>query len=102
MDVYNKNIIHPMPYLLYVLKAGFKDAGFQLMGDILSDEHLLQRCIFTDKNYYTTGDQKLHKTQHVQGGSIFDRADSWGICWEVEKISSDRGAREIQNLFQSA
>ena len=30
MDVYNKNIIHPMPYLLYVLKAGFKDAGFQL------------------------------------------------------------------------
>lgn len=58
MDVYNKNIIHPMPYLLYVLKAGFQDAGFQLEGDILNDKTLMQRCIYSGKEYFTTADQK--------------------------------------------
>lgn len=61
MDVYNKNIIHPMPYLLYVLKAGFQDAGFQLEGDILNDKTLMQRCIYSGKEYFTTADQKPHK-----------------------------------------
>ena len=37
-DVANRNIIHPLPYLLYVLEIGFKDAGFILSGDVLNDE----------------------------------------------------------------
>lgn len=60
-EVYNKNIIHPMPYLLYVLKVGFKDPGFKLEGDILEDEHLKQRPIYSGRHYYNTGDQKEHK-----------------------------------------
>lgn len=60
MDVYNKNIIHPMPYLLYVLKVGFRDAGFRLEGDILEDQHLKQRLIFSGRHYHNTGEQKEH------------------------------------------
>jgi len=57
-DVANRNIIHPLPYLLYVLKIGFQDAGFILQGDILTDPILLQRTIYSGTKYYTTGDQK--------------------------------------------
>lgn len=57
-DVANRNIIHPLPYLLHVLKVGFSDAGFILQGDILSDITLLQRTIYSGTKYYTTGDQK--------------------------------------------
>lgn len=57
-DVANRNIIHPLPYLLYVLKVGFQDAGFILQGDILTDPILLQRTIYSGSKYYSTGDQK--------------------------------------------
>ena len=109
MDVYNKNIIHPMPYLLYVLRAGFKDAGFQLMGDILSDEHLLQRCIFTDKNYYTTGDQKLHKlsmfkeevylTERTPGGDMFGK---WKKSVVIEAPGKYRIYFKVHNALKGA
>lgn len=65
-DVYNKNIIHPLPYLLYVLQIGFKDAGFRLEGDILQDPHLMQRLIWSGKNYHNTGEQKEHKINIFQ------------------------------------
>ncbi|CAI9673195.1 hypothetical protein [Elizabethkingia anophelis] len=57
-DVANRNIIHPLPYLLYVLKVGFQDAGFILQGDIITDPILLQRTIYSGSKYYSTGDQK--------------------------------------------
>lgn len=60
-DVYNKNIMHPMPYLLYLLKEGFRDAGFLLEGEILEDPHLKQRLVYSGKPYYYTGEQKEHK-----------------------------------------
>ncbi|MDO4763532.1 MAG: hypothetical protein Q4A00_04030 [Flavobacteriaceae bacterium] len=66
MDVYNKNIIHPLPYLLYVLKVGFRDAGFRLEGDILEDEFLKQRLIWSGQNYHHTGEQKEHKINIFQ------------------------------------
>ena len=57
-NVANRNIIHPLPYVLYVLKVGFQDAGFILQGDVLTDQTLLQRTIYSGTKYYTTGDQK--------------------------------------------
>jgi len=60
-DVANRNIIHPLPYLLYVLEIGFKDAGFILSGDVLNDETLRQRTVYSGGEYFTTGDQKNYK-----------------------------------------
>ncbi|CAA0156137.1 hypothetical protein [Tenacibaculum maritimum] len=48
----NRNIIHPMPYLLHVLKTGFSDAGFILDGEILTDEDFLQKVIYNGKEIF--------------------------------------------------
>ena len=60
-DVVNRNIICPLPYLLYLLEIGFKDAGFILSGDILNDELLKQRTVYPGSDYFTTSDQKSFK-----------------------------------------
>ncbi len=65
-DVVNRNIIHPLPYILHVLKQGFLDAGFILTGDILEDETLKQRCIFSGEHYFTTADQQYFKANVYQ------------------------------------
>ncbi len=48
----NRNIIHPMPYLLHVLKVGFDEAGYTLKGDILTDKDFLQRVVFSNSVNY--------------------------------------------------
>lgn len=60
-DVANRNIIHPLPYLIYLLQVGFLDAGFILSGDILEDAVLKQRTLYSGSNYFDTGDQKYYK-----------------------------------------
>lgn len=70
-DCINRNIIQPLPYLLYVLKVGFLDAGFILKGDILSDDLLLNRVIYSSNKYYNTADQQYHKT-NVYASEYFD------------------------------
>lgn len=57
----NRNIIQPMPYLLYLLKIGFQDAGFQLQGEILEDEDLKQRVVYSTKEYF-----KKNKEEPIQ------------------------------------
>lgn len=51
----NRNIIHPMPYLLYVLNVGFADAGYQLAGDILEDADFKQRVIYYMREDFASG-----------------------------------------------
>lgn len=53
-EIYNVNIIHPMPHFLYILKVGFKDAGFDLKGDILTDEDFLDQYVFSNTQYFST------------------------------------------------
>ena len=70
-DCINRNIIHPVPYVLHVLKQGFLDAGFTLEGDILSDPLLYQRGIWSDKHYHTTAEQKYYKS-YVYAREYYD------------------------------
>lgn len=50
----NRSIIQPFPYLIYVLKQGFADAGYTLAGDILEDEKI-QKVLFGQvSDYYIT------------------------------------------------
>jgi len=55
---YNRNIMQPLPYLLHILKKGFEDAGYELEGDVLSDESIKKICIYSDVEYYTTNEQE--------------------------------------------
>lgn len=61
VNIVNRNIIHPMPYLLHVLKVGFADAGYELAGDILEDEDFKQRLIFSfDEANVVSGETELN------------------------------------------
>lgn len=57
-NIFNVNIIHPMPYILHVLKIGFRDAGFELKGDILTDADLYYRTIYSGTDYFTSKQQR--------------------------------------------
>jgi hypothetical protein len=48
----NRNIIQPLAYALHILTQGLLEAGLTLEGDILSDERLTKKCIYTPKEYY--------------------------------------------------
>lgn len=52
-DIFNVNIIHPMPHWLYLLKTGFADAGYQLAGDILTDPMLQDIWVFSATEYFS-------------------------------------------------
>ncbi|MDO4782552.1 MAG: hypothetical protein Q4A09_04950 [Capnocytophaga felis] len=56
-DIISRNIMHPMPYLLYVLKVGFSDAGYELQGDVLTDEDFQQQLIYSATDYFSTTNQ---------------------------------------------
>lgn len=50
-EMLNKNIIQPMPYLMYVLKKGFEMSGRVVEGNILQDPLLNKMLIFSEKEY---------------------------------------------------
>lgn len=47
-----RNIMQPLPYLMYVLKKGFEDAGFELAGDILTIPDLQKAVIVSPGDYF--------------------------------------------------
>ncbi|MAR57234.1 MAG: hypothetical protein CMM93_08635 [Rickettsiales bacterium] len=50
----NRNIMQPMPSLLYVLQKGFEDAGYTLEGDILEDTDLKPLFIHAISDFYSS------------------------------------------------
>lgn len=52
LNIFNLNIIHPCPHILYLLKTGFADKGLTLKGDILNDQDLAQRWVFSGTDYF--------------------------------------------------
>lgn len=50
----NRNVMQPLPSLLYVLKQGFADKGYTLAGDILEDPEFKDAYIYTLSEYYST------------------------------------------------
>jgi hypothetical protein len=59
-NIFNINVLHPCPHPIYILKTGFSDAGFELSGDILTDEILQQKWIFSGTEYFSTLTQKRY------------------------------------------
>ena len=66
-NIFNVNIIHPMPYILHVLKTGFRDAGFELKGHILTDADLLYRTIYSGTDYFTSKKQRRYEFDIMYG-----------------------------------
>lgn len=49
---FNRNIMQPLPYLLYLLKAGVEDAGYTLHGDLLEHPTLKKVLVYADVEYF--------------------------------------------------
>lgn len=56
--VYNKNIMQPLAYVLYIFKKGFEKAGYSFEGDILEHPSFKKMLVYADVEYYTTIDQE--------------------------------------------
>lgn len=97
-DCINRNIIHPIPYLLHVLKQGFLDAGFVLSGDILEDDTLKQRGIYSAEKYFTTADQQYQKT-YVYENEYFDNVSTTAKWMKKFTISAPGKYRLIGKIF---
>jgi len=54
--MYNRNIIQPLPYLMYLIKKGFSMSGLTLTGDIVSDNLLNKILIYAEKEPFVTKD----------------------------------------------
>lgn len=48
----NRNVMIPMPYLLYVLQVGFADAGLTLTGEILNDTYYKKALCYALNEFY--------------------------------------------------
>jgi hypothetical protein len=48
----NRNIIQPLPYVLYVFQQGFLDAGYTLKGSILQSEVFKKMVLFKNDDYF--------------------------------------------------
>lgn len=46
VDFINKNVLHPLPYILYLLKEVFLADGFILQGDVLNDVRLQKATVY--------------------------------------------------------
>ncbi len=61
--IYNRNILQPFPYLLHILTVGFSEAGYQLDGDILTDEEVTKALVVAAVDYFSTSDQQEMKIE---------------------------------------
>lgn len=66
-NIFNVNIIHPLPHPIYLLMKGFEDAGFTLEGDILSDTVLQKKWVFSGTEYFGKVNQYSNVTNVLVG-----------------------------------
>lgn len=52
-NIFNANIIHPTPHLLYILRTLFADVNLILAGEILTDPIFSQRWVFSGTEYFS-------------------------------------------------
>ena len=52
-EVYNYTILQPVPYLLYILKLGFETDGYELKGDILTNNTLKKTLLYKSTDYFS-------------------------------------------------
>ncbi|MEF9919319.1 MAG: hypothetical protein RR790_08675, partial [Eubacterium sp.] len=97
-NIFNVNIMHPCPHPIYLLKVGFKDAGFDLLGDILSDPDLQQRYVFSGTEYFTMKSQTKLVAQANQMDYYHDEPANLLINGYTYKMRRRRYSREFQNL----
>lgn len=100
----NRNVMQPMPSLLYVLKKGFEDAGYTLVGDVVDDADIKKQLLQIKSDYYSTI-QDVEKTEVVvksdEYAELIDQGTgvSYGRYAKVETVTGPGRYRISGNLF---
>ncbi|RXG32069.1 hypothetical protein [Leeuwenhoekiella marinoflava] len=90
----NRNVMQPMPYLLYVLQQGFADAGYELAGDILQDPELQKAFITCLSDYYTSINEDAE--------NITKNADEYYEILEVDTFDNVRRIEKARYANQQS
>ena len=94
---YNRNIMQPLPYWLYLLQKGAEADGLTLDGDILNDNLLKRTLVYGDVKYYDKADLPAFdlNVQHEEGSSsyVFN-----GQQLNQTILSNNRGVEKFINL----
>ena len=96
----NRNVMQPMPYLLYLLKKGFEKGGYTLAGDILNDPEFKKATIHhLSEYYYTINDAE--KQELILKTDEYDSLNDKGQgVYETEITIAEPGRYAIAgNLF---
>lgn len=70
----NRNVMQPMPYIMYLLKIGFLNEGYILEGDILQDQTLAQAIVVSLSSFYQATSAQSEELQ-VTGEDYTDVSD---------------------------
>lgn len=83
----NRNVIQPLPSLLYVLKAGFADKGYALSGDILNDPEFKDAWLFSLSEFYSAISNDNKQEMVVNADEFDSEIDANGLfCYYEETI----------------
>ncbi len=101
---YNRNLMQPLPYYLYILKKGFELGGFTLRGDILENDVLKKMVLYHENKYYNTNESQHYyiSITHDDIISIDDRLAYYNKSVEITspgKYHLD-GMITIQSLWK--
>ncbi|MFC4688678.1 hypothetical protein ACFO4P_17180 [Epilithonimonas pallida] len=100
LNIFNVNIIHPLPYILYLLKTGFGDKGLELKGDILTDPDLVQRCVFSGTEYFNRFSQR-RDTLTVDENEYDQFSNFSGMFYIKELKVQKKGEYKLRGYFNS-
>ena len=81
----NRNIIQPLPSLLYVLQAGFADKGYALSGDILNDPEFKDAWLFSLSEFYSAISNDNKQEMVVNADEFESEVDANGLFCHYEK-----------------
>lgn len=95
----NINIIHPCPHPIYILKTGFKDAGFELAGDILTDSALANRWVYSGTEYFSRLTQRRYGLQISEND--YDAVISFTHYYFKNLVVEKKGNYRIRGFFNS-
>jgi len=95
----NRNIMQPLPSLLYVLKTGFADKGYTLAGDILEDPEFKEAWLYSLSQFYSTIAPDGKQEMLVKTDEHIEYIDGFGR-YERELEITEPGRYAVKgNLF---
>jgi len=96
----NRNVLAPFPYLLEILRLGYKTAGLKVFGDLFEDE-ILKKTLYIPKNHLEKfkGAEYLNFNFTTPTGTetIFNEL-VYGV-YEKELVPTEAGSYEISYLL---